>query len=248
MKKLIIANWKMHFNLHETEIFVHKLNKLDVPANIEAVICPPFIDLQTAAKTLDSKKFKLGAQNAHQTDEGAVTGEVSAAMLRGLVDYVIVGHSERRRSFGEQDNLIADKMAAAIRNQIKPILCVGESLDDRHHDLSTRVVIDQVTANLKHLTSSEVGTISIAYEPVWAIGTGEVATPEQISPVIEAIRQTVEDLYGEDSGSSVRVLYGGSVDPESTRSIMNIEGIDGLLVGGASLIAPKFSAILEAAS
>jgi triosephosphate isomerase len=248
MKKLIVANWKMHFNTHETELFIHKLNKIEVPANIETVICPPFIGLQVAAKSLDAKKFKLGAQDAHQTDEGAFTGEVSAAMLRGLVDYVIVGHSERRRYFGEKDNLIADKMAAAVRNGIKPILCVGESLDDRHHELSMRVVIDQVTANLKHLTALEVESIAIAYEPVWAIGTGEIATPEQIAPVIQAIRHTVEELYGEEAGSSLRVLYGGSVEAESTRSILNISGINGLLVGGASLIATKFSEIIKAAN
>lgn len=248
MKKLIVANWKMHFNTHETEMFIHKLNKADIPANVEAVICPPFIDLQVAAKTLDAKKYKLGAQNAHQSDEGAFTGEVSAAMLRGLVDYVIVGHSERRRYFGEKDNLIAEKMAAVVRNGMKPILCIGENLDDRHHDMSKRVVIDQLTADVKNLTALEMEAITIAYEPVWAIGTGESATPQQIEPIIEAIRKTVEELYGEDASASIRILYGGSVEPDSVSAIMAIPGVEGLLVGGASLIAPKFIDILTTSS
>ena len=247
MKKLIVANWKMHFNPHETELFIHKLNKVDMPSNIEAVLCPPFIDLQTAARAIDAKKYKLGAQNAHQADEGAYTGEVSATMLHGLVDYVIIGHSERR-AMGERDAVIADKLAAVVRNGLKPILCVGELLDDRHHGHSVRVVTDQLTVNLNNLTASEVETLTIAYEPVWAIGTGEVATVEQITPVIESIRKTVEDLYGEDASSKLRILYGGSVNVENVSQVMKIDGVEGLLVGGASLIAPKFIDIIEAAS
>lgn len=244
MKKLIVGNWKMHFNPHETEMLIHKLNKAEVPANVEVVLCPPFLDLQSAARAIDAKKFKIGAQNAHQLDEGAYTGEVSAAMLRGVVEYVIIGHSERRRYAGEKDDVIAQKMAAVVRNGLKPILCVGESLDDRHHDYSKQVVIDQVTANLKNLTASDVATITIAYEPVWAIGTGETATPQQIAPIIAAIHHTVQELYGEDAASGLRILYGGSVEPETVTALMAIDKVDGFLVGGASLIAPKFIDII----
>lgn len=252
MKKLIVANWKMHFNPHETELLLHKLNKAEIASNIEVVLCPPFIDLQSAARSIDAKKYKLGAQNAHQVDEGTFTGEVSAAMLRGLVDYVIIGHSERRQNFHETDAVVADKLAAVIRNGLKPILCVGENLDQRHNSLSERVVLDQLHANLRNLSAEDMTGLVIAYEPIWALSNGHGnsthARPEDVDFVFAAIRRSIEEMYGEGISSHIRLLYGGSADPEHCAMYLGIDGVDGLLIGGASLIAPKFIDILTAAS
>jgi triosephosphate isomerase len=252
MKKLIVANWKMHFNPHEAELLIHKLNKAEIASNIEVVLCPPFIDLQAVARSIDAKKYKLGAQNAHQVDEGTFTGEVSAAMLRGLVDYVIIGHSERRQNFHETDAIVADKLAAVIRSGLKPILCVGENLDERHNDLSVRRVLDQLHANLRNLSAEDMKGIVIAYEPIWALSDGHGnsthAKPEDVDFVFAAIRRSIEEMYGEDISAGLRLLYGGSADPEHCSMYLSIDGVNGLLVGGASLIAPKFLDILEASA
>ncbi len=213
--------------------------------NTEVVICPPFIDIFPLARELDRKKLKLGAQNIHFQDHGAYTGEISAAMLKGLVDYVIVGHSERR-AMGEDDKIIAKKVAAALRNGIVPVLCVGESLSDREHNLTSKVVTDQLTACLNHVTAEEVREMVIAYEPVWAIGAGTPATPDQIRPSIRAIRSTIEELYGEDASAGVRVIYGASVAAEFVGAILSIHGVEGLLPGGASLNYEEFSKIVAA--
>ncbi len=251
MKKLIVANWKMHFNPHETELFIHKLNKIDMPSNIEAVLCPPFLDLQSAARAIDARKYKLGAQNAHHLDEGPYTGEVSAAQLRGLVDYAIIGHSERR-AMGEKDSIIAEKMSAAVRNGIKPILCVGETLDDRHDGHSKTVVLDQLHSGLMNLTAEDMLSVTIAYEPIWALSDGHGnsthARAEDVDFVFSAIRITLEKLFGEEVGNKVGLLYGGSADPEHCSIYLNIPGVSGLLIGGASLVAPKFAEIIEYAS
>lgn len=246
MKYLIVGNWKMNLGPHEAGLLVKRIEqKIEPHPDVEVVICPPFIDLAPLAKELDRKKLKLGAQNLHYLDEGPYTGEIGAAMLKGLVDYVLVGHSERR-AMGETDGLIAKKLAAAIRNDLTPVLCVGENLHDREHDLSKKVVVDQVTAGLAQLTAEDISKIVIAYEPVWAIGAGTPATPEQIAPCIKAIRTTVEELYGEES-SAVRIIYGASVSPEFVKTILAIPGVEGLLPGGASLNYEEFSKIIQAA-
>jgi len=247
MQRLIVGNWKMNLGPHEASLLVHRLEtKITAVSGVEIVICPPFIDLYPIARDLDKKKLHLGAQNIHYLDQGAFTGEISPTMLKGLVDYALIGHSERR-AIGEDDKLIAKKVAAAFRNNITPVLCVGESLSDREHNLSTKVVIDQLTADLHQLTASDVSELVVAYEPVWAIGTGKFATPDQVMPVINAIRNTVEELYGEASGSGVRILYGGSVNPENAAAYVNLESIDGLLVGGASLNYEEFVKIIKVA-
>ena len=252
MKRMIVANWKMNLDPHETELYMHKLNKLEVPANVEVVICPPFIDLQMAARTIDAKKFKIGAQNAYHVDAGTFTGEVSAAMLRNLVNYVIIGHSERRNRFFENDKLIAEKLAAVIRNGMTPILCIGENLDQRHSGLSKKVVIDQLEADLSHLTAEDMHHLVIAYEPIWALSDGHGnsthAKPEDVAFIFDAIRSTIESLYGEDVGPKIKLLYGGSADPQHSKVYLEINGVDGLLVGGASLIAPKFGDIIKSAN
>lgn len=245
MTRLIVGNWKMNLNPNEASLLVHRLEeKIKPHDNTEVVICPPFIDLYPIAKTLDHKKLKLGAQNIHYLDQGPFTGEISPAMLKGLVQYVIVGHSERR-AMGEDDKLIAKKVAAALRNSITPIVCVGESLIERQHGLSTKVVIDQLTADLSHATAEDIANIVIAYEPVWAIGAGTPATPDQIRPSIAAIHNTIEELYGE-TAAGVRVIYGASVAPEFVKTILSIDGVDGLLPGGASLNYEDFAEIVKA--
>lgn len=247
MQRLIVGNWKMNLGPHEASLLVHRLEtKIKAVPGVEIVICPPFIDLYPIFRDLDQTKLHLGAQNIHYLDQGAFTGEISPTMLKGLVDYALIGHSERR-AMGEDDKLVAKKVAAAFRNDITPVLCVGENLSDREHNLSTKVVIDQLTANLHQLTASDVAELVVAYEPVWSIGTGKFATPDQIMPVIHAIRNTVEELYGELSGSGVRVLYGGSVNPDNAHAYLNLDGINGLLVGGASLNYEEFVKIIKVA-
>lgn len=246
MKHLIVGNWKMHLGPHEADMLVKRLEQhIEADPSTEVVICPPFIDLHSVARTIDPKKLKLGAQNAFHLDEGPYTGEVSAAMLKGLVDYVIIGHSERR-AMGETDALIGKKMAAAVRNGLTPVLCVGETLNERHHNLSIKVVTDQLTAGLSLLTDEDVAKVVVAYEPIWAIGSGVPATPEQIKPAIKAIRSTIEELYGESASAGVRIIYGASVASDFVNGILSIDGVVGLLPGGASLNYAEFAKIVKA--
>jgi triosephosphate isomerase len=246
MKRLVVGNWKMNLGPSQAALLVHRLEqKIEPDPGTEVVVCPPFIDLFPLAKDLNHKKIKLGAQNVHYMDEGAFTGEISAPMLKGLAQYVIVGHSERR-AMGENDKTIAKKVAAVLRNDLAPILCIGESLTERHHGLSTKVVTDQITACLADATADDFANLVIAYEPVWAIGAGTPATPEEIAPCISAIRSTVEELYGEQAAGGFRVIYGASVDVDFVSAILGISGVDGLLAGGASLNYEKFAAIVKA--
>lgn len=253
MKRLIIANWKMNFAPGEASIFLrHLTEKVPVSSGVEVVLCPPFLDLHPMAQEIKTHQFKLGAQNLSQFDNGPYTGEISGNMLRGLVDYVIVGHSERR-AMGETDKQIAAKIAAAIRNNLTPILCIGETVHDREHGLSEKVVVDQLTAALANVTAKEVAGLVIAYEPVWAIDHHDghhvvPATPEQIRFAYRAIRTTLEELYGEAGTHQVRLLYGGSVNAEHTRAYLESEHVDGLLVGTASLNADDFSKIVDTAA
>lgn len=245
MQRLIVGNWKMNLNPGEASILVKRLeDKIKPKDNTEVVICPPFIDLYPIAKDIDRNKLKLGSQNIHYLDQGPYTGEISPAMLKGLADYALIGHSERR-AMGEDDKLIAKKMAAAIRNDITPILCLGESLNDRQHGLSTKVVVDQLTADLAQVTAEDVAGIVVAYEPVWAIGSGTPATPDQIQPCITAIRTTIEELYGEAASAGIRVIYGASVATDFVKAILSIDGVNGLLPGGASLNYEEFANIIK---
>jgi triosephosphate isomerase len=246
MKRLVIANWKMNLGPAEASLLVKRLEQhIEHHVNTEVVLCPPFVDLFPLAKDVDHKKFKIGAQNAHYLDEGAQTGEVSAAMLKGLATHVILGHSERR-AMGETDQMIAQKVAAAIRNNLTPILCVGENLHDHHNNLTIKVVNDQVTAGLQMLTDEDVAKVIIAYEPIWAIGTGTPATPDTVRPAIRAIRTTIEELYGEDASAGMRIIYGASVNGDSVAGLLRVEHIVGFLVGGASLNYAEFSKIVQA--
>lgn len=252
MKKeyLIAGNWKMNLDTHEASILVHKLDKgIRAYRDIEVVLAPSFVHLQPLHRQIDHRKFRLAAQNAYHKDNGAFTGEVSFTMLRNLVHYTIVGHSERRLYFNESLELIRDKVAAAIRNEISPILCVGETQQERRMGETKQVLHDQVITALSNLTSEDVEKVVIAYEPVWAISTfgGELAKPSEIQREIKYIRRQVAELYGKEVSEKIRVLYGGSVDDQTARSYLELDGCNGALVGGASLHHHKFIGIIEAA-
>lgn len=249
-RTLIVANWKMHLNTHEASLLVDRLNqRIPVHRTIEVVLAPSLLTLQPISLEIDRRKFRLAAQNAFYKDEGAYTGEVSYTMLHDLVHYALIGHSERRIYFNETLEVVRDKVAAAVRNKIAPILCVGETKPERVAGETSRVIHDQLTTALANLTPEEIEDIVIAYEPVWAISTfgGELAKPDQIEPVIKLIRSTITELYGPQAAEKVRVLYGGSVDEHIASGYLAIPGCDGALVGGASLNYHQFSAIVEAA-
>jgi triosephosphate isomerase len=249
-KKLIIGNWKMHLNTSQASLLVHRLQeRIKTHRDIEVVLAPSTLLLQPLSLQIDRRKFRLAAQNAYHKDEGAFTGEVSFTMLQDLVHYVIIGHSERRLYFNESLDTVRDKVAAAVRNGITPVLCVGETHDDRHNGETKQVLHDQVTTALANLTADEVEDIVIAYEPVWAISTfgGELAKPADIQKQFDYIRQQVHQLYGAKAAKAVRVLYGGSVDDQLAGGYLRLDGCDGVLVGGASLNYHKFSGIVDAA-
>ena len=245
---MIAGNWKEHFSVSQASLFLHKLeNSVMNRQSVEVVLFPNILVLQPLSVQVDHRKFRLGAQDGYYKDAGAYTGEVSMAMLRDLVHYVLVGHSERRHIFNEGDDVAAKKVQAAVRNGIMPVLCVGETLQERLAGETNQILHNQITAGLMHLTSREVGACVIAYEPVWAIGTGEFATPDQVAKAIAHIRKQVEHLHGPRAAKHIRVLYGGSVDDNNVGSFLSIDGCDGALVGGASLHHGKFAAIVEAA-
>lgn len=253
-KKLIIANWKMHFTVKQAVNYASKLAALPVPEGVSVIIAPPVIALNEIAIKLDKTPLKLAAQNAYFQDEGAYTGEVSMPMLTGLAQYVLIGHSERRHVFGEGDDVVMQKVAAAVRSGLRPILCVGDTLLERTNRHTTRVLHHQVVAGLSQLTAEEVAKVIIAYEPVWAISNGHdylhhaVATPEEAVAAAATIRHNVAVLYGADTAQKVRVLYGASVSAELVNGFLKEPSIDGLLVGGASLHKHAFWPIVEAAA
>lgn len=247
-KKLIVGNWKMNMNVHQASIFIHHLSKkVAVHRDVEVVVSPTMLALQPLSLQIDRRQFKLAAQNFYYRDSGAFTGEVSATQLSGLVDYALVGHSERRHVFHEHDKLIRDKVQSAVRNRIKPILCVGETAHDRSEGETKGVLHDQLVGGLANITSEELGSVIIAYEPVWAIGTGKNAMPDDVKKAVHTIRNQIKHLFGEAAAQSIRVLYGGSVKPDSAASYLAIPGVDGLLVGGASINVHEFESIIASA-
>jgi triosephosphate isomerase (TIM) len=251
MKKLVIANWKMHFNREEATVLVKRLAKqIKSHAKTDIVLCPPVVDIYPLQKLVQESKFKLGVQNVHYLDMGPVTGEVSAAMLRGLVEYVIVGHSERRQQFSETNEVVARKVAAVVRNEMTPVLCVGETLTERSNGETARVIHDQLAAGLTMLATHEVEKVVVTYEPVWAIsggdGHGQTCSPEQVKTATQVIHKTLKDLYGDATAKAVKILYGGSVNSDNASGYLKLKAISGFLVGGASLQAFEFSAIIKA--
>lgn len=247
-KKLIVGNWKMHFTVGEASLFLHKLQE-NVPSyrDVETILCPNTMTLQSLALQADRRKFKLGAQNCYYRDSGAFTGEVSATQLRTLVDYVIVGHSERRHIFNEDDKMIAFKVQAVLRNGMQPILCVGETAHERVESETQHVLHAQVSAGLSNVTSEEIDRVIIAYEPVWAIGTGQYDKADDAAQCIRYIRKHVEAMFGKKAAANLRVLYGGSVDSSDAGGYLVAEGVDGLLIGGSSIKASVFAEIVKRA-
>ena len=247
-KKLIVGNWKMYNNTHKASLLLHALSeKVKTPRGVDVVLCPNLLALQSLSLQINHRQFHLGAQNCYWRDEGAFTGEVAAEMLRGVVDYVIVGHSERRHVFHETERDIRQKVQAVLRNKMKPILCVGETASERAEGETIEMVRDQLISGLANVTSEEMGDIAIAYEPVWAIGTGKVPTPDDVTVVEKAIRKQISALYGRKAAEDVRFLYGGSVDATNASGFLATSGIDGLLIGGASLKPDVFAAIVKEA-
>lgn len=247
-KPLIAGNWKMHKTVDESLLTVREL--VDYTGNIEdreILICPPFLSLLALREFLDDagSSISIGAQNCHFKDSGAFTGEVSPEMLSSIgVDYVIVGHSERREIFLEKDDFINKKVHSAIVKEIVPILCVGETLEERERGETETKVSRQVSECLKGIGSEYAGKFVIAYEPIWAIGTGLNATPDDARSVVELIRMLLENNIGKNAAETTRILYGGSVKPDNINDLMSQEGIDGVLVGGASLKAKDFADIV----
>jgi triosephosphate isomerase len=250
-RPLISGNWKMNLNHFEALRLVQELSYQITKDDVEVVdvsIHPPFTDIRTVQTCLDADRipFFLGAQNCHPEDSGAFTGEVSPAMLAKLqVEFVIVGHSERRELFGETDAFVNAKVKAVLKHQMVPILCVGETLDEREADTTEAKVSGQVVAGLSGLSPEQVGSLVIAYEPIWAIGTGRTASPDDAQSVCALIRSVVADAFGSEVAEQVRVQYGGSVKPGNAAELMAQPDIDGALVGGASLTADDFAGIVN---
>jgi triosephosphate isomerase (TIM) len=249
-KKLIAGNWKMNKTSSDAVGLTGELIlAIGKQTDVDVVVCPPFTALESVAKAIDGSTVKLGAQNMHFEASGAFTGEVSAPMLRAIfANYVILGHSERRAYFGETDSLINKKVLAALKNQLRPILCVGETLAEREAGSTLKVVQTQTEACLEGVSKDLAPSVVIAYEPVWAIGTGKVATTEQAQEVHAFIRGLLTKLFTESVAQKVRILYGGSMKPANAPELLAQKDIDGGLIGGASLEARSFVELVKAAA
>ncbi|MFN0071334.1 MAG: triose-phosphate isomerase [Chloroflexota bacterium] len=246
---IIAANWKMNTTVAEAGQLVQSMipDLVQVPS-VDRVICPPFISLTTVAEYLLGTGIRTGAQNCHSEPKGAYTGEVSAPMLKGLADYVILGHSERRQYFHETDEAISRKLAAVFDAGLLPILCVGERLEENESGQTREVIQRQLRGALDTVQRESMASLVVAYEPVWAIGTGRAATPDQANEVIGFIRSTLTSITNSETSSAIRIQYGGSVTAENFESIIRQPEIDGALVGGASLNAAAFGAIVRLAA
>ena len=247
MRKPIIAgNWKMNKTPSEAVKLINELKPLVSDAECDVVICPTFVCLAAAAEAVKGSNIRLGAQNVHWAESGAFTGEISADMLKELgVEYVIIGHSERRQYFGETDETVNKRASFALSKGLIPIICVGETLDERQAGKAFSVVSSQTVKALEGFTAQRVSGIVIAYEPVWAIGTGKTATKEDANEVIAHIRSTVADKFGKDAAEKVRIQYGGSMKPSNAAELMAMSDIDGGLIGGASLKAEDFAKVVK---
>lgn len=251
MKSYIVGNWKLNFTVGEASIYLHKLlKKLPNYRDIEVVVAPPLVALQPLSLQIDRHKIKLAAQNAFYRDYGAFTGETSLTQLRGLVDYCIIGHSERRYIFGENDKMVAKKVAAAIRNKITPILCIGETESERAFGETADVIRDQLLGGLSEIGEEDVSKVIVAYEPVWAISSAKsskLASPDEVAEEIRLIREILTEVYGEKTAEETPILFGGSVNPSNAGAYLTVPGVNGLLIGSASLILSEFTDIIEVA-
>lgn len=242
---IIAGNWKMNKNVQEAINLVREIKEMDRNENVETVLCVPFTDLWKVKDEIEGTNIKLGAQNMHWEDSGAYTGEISPIMLKEIgIDYCIIGHSERRQYFNETDETVNKKVKVALKNGIYPIVCVGETLEEREANKEKDVVKRQVNAALDGVAKSDIEKIVIAYEPIWAIGTGRTASSSDANDMIKYIRETVNNSFG-DISEKMRIQYGGSVKPNNVSEIMAESDIDGALVGGASLKAEDFVKLIN---
>ncbi|WP_445749660.1 triose-phosphate isomerase [Polaribacter sp.] len=249
-KKIVAGNWKMNNGVKETTQLIRKVKKsiADLELNnVRVIVAPSFVNLVGAVKGVKDSKIEVAAQNMHQEKKGAFTGEISAEMLQSIgVKTVILGHSERREYFGEDDELIARKIDAALANNLEVIFCFGELLEQRKLDNHLLEVGSQLKNTLFHLKAADFKNIILAYEPVWAIGTGETATPDQAQEMHEFVRNVLAKKFGQETADSVSILYGGSVKASNAEEIFSKPDVDGGLIGGASLVAEDFVAIIKA--
>jgi len=248
-RRLIAGNWKMHKTPDETEAFIRALLGDDaLSGNVDVLLFPPFTSLERAGRLVGETKIALGAQDAHPAPEGAFTGGVSCGMIAACgCSFLLVGHSERRTVFGESDELVHRKLRAALAADLRPVLCIGESLDEHEAGETRAKVTFQLAADLAGLTEEDIRHVVIAYEPIWAIGTGKTATPQAAQETIHLIRRTLASHFGEGVAGDLRILYGGSVKPKNAVSLLEQEDIDGALIGGASLSAESFAQIIALA-
>ncbi len=249
-KKLIAGNWKMNKTSADASTLVQEIvAEVGRVTDVDILVCPPFTSLESAGKLLEGSNVKLGAQNMHHEASGAYTGEISASMLRStFATYVILGHSERRTYFAENDKFVNQKVLAALKNQLKPVLCVGETLAERESGATLKVVQTQLEGALEGVSKEQATSVVVAYEPVWAIGTGKVATTEQAQEVHAFIRSLLVKLFGDAIAQKVRILYGGSMKPSNAPELLAQKDIDGGLIGGASLESRSFVELVEAAA
>jgi triosephosphate isomerase len=249
-KYLIAGNWKMNMTASESVDLISEINSIvGKQIQTQVCICPPFTSLQKSSSLVEQSEVYLGAQNMSSEPSGAFTGEISAGMLRDLyVTFVILGHSERRQYFGETNQSVNLKVLAAVENNLKPIYCIGETLEEREADKTLDVIKQQVYEGLENFPTSEIDNLVLAYEPVWAIGTGKTATDEMAQEVHGYVRKLLTDIFGDIAASGVRILYGGSMKPENAKGLLGQPDVDGGLIGGASLNARSFCSIVEAAS
>ncbi len=246
-KKIVAGNWKMNNDLAETEMFLVELKKQVFPENVVVMIAPSFTNLNHAFRSLREHPVTIVAQNMHQSNEGAFTGEISAKMLKSVgTNTVIIGHSERRAYFKEDSAILADKVNTALENEMTAIFCIGEELEDRKKGNHFQLIKIQLSEGLFHISDGAWENIIIAYEPVWAIGTGETASSEQAQEMHKFIRKTVAENYTEEIANNVSILYGGSVKPDNASEIFGQEDVDGGLIGGASLKVNSFMEIVNA--
>lgn len=250
MRKMVIAgNWKMHGELNETVNLISGIKNLleDYDVKCDVIVAPPFTSLETANTLVKDSQIKLSAQNMHFEDKGAFTGEISHSMLKSVgCEFVILGHSERRSIFGETDEIINKKIIKALSVGLNPIFCIGETLEEREANITEKIVETQIRKGLENVSESDLAKIIIAYEPVWAIGTGKVATPEQAQDVHYFIRNLISQMYSKEAAENLTIQYGGSVKPDNAAGLLSKPDIDGALVGGACLKADSFVDIIKA--
>ena len=247
-KPIIAANWKLNKGPSETEDFIKSFESRlsDLPKGVDIVIAPPFVSLTKATELLAHSKVRVSAQNMSEKDNGAFTGEVSAIMLKEIfVNYVILGHSERRAIYGESDELINSKILKAHEVELKPIFCIGETLQEREDGKLEEILRNQITEGMRNVTEKQALDTVIAYEPVWAIGTGVTASPQQAQDAHEFVRSVLTELYGISLSEKIRIQYGGSVKPDNAAELLGQKDIDGALVGGASLEATSFAELIK---